>query len=110
MFTGFVKSIPLEIEEAAMIDGCTPLQTFFRVVMPILKPTCITVAVSYTHLDVYKRQDTDGSARAVEYTYAFDDRALSFYTETAVARNCQKRCEGPVSYTHLDVYKRQEYI
>ena len=45
MFTGFVKSIPLEIEEAAMIDGCTPIQTFFRVVMPILKPTCITVAI-----------------------------------------------------------------
>ena len=45
MFTGFVKSIPLEIEEAAMIDGCTPLQTFFQVVFPILKPTAITVAI-----------------------------------------------------------------
>ena len=45
MFTGFMKSIPLEIEEAAMIDGCTPLQTFFRVVMPIAKPTCITVVI-----------------------------------------------------------------
>ena len=45
MFCGFVKSITLEIEEAAMIDGCTPLQTFFRIVMPILKPTCITVAI-----------------------------------------------------------------
>lgn len=45
MFTGFVKSIPLEIEEAAMIDGCNPLQTFFRVVMPIMKPTCITVTI-----------------------------------------------------------------
>lgn len=45
MFCGFVKSIPLEIEEAAMIDGCTPLQTFFRVVFPILKPTAITVAI-----------------------------------------------------------------
>ena len=45
MFCGFVKSIPLEIEEAAMIDGCTPIQTFFRTVMPILKPTCITVAI-----------------------------------------------------------------
>jgi len=45
MFSGFVKSIPLEIEEAAMIDGCTPLQTFFGVVMPILKPTAITVAI-----------------------------------------------------------------
>ncbi len=45
MFCGFVKSIPLEIEEAAMIDGCTPIQTFFKVVLPILKPTCITVAI-----------------------------------------------------------------
>lgn len=45
MFTGFCKSIPLEIEEAAMIDGCNPLQTFFGVVMPIMKPTCITVTI-----------------------------------------------------------------
>ncbi len=45
MFCGFIKSIPLEIEEAAMIDGCNPLQTFFKVVMPILKPTAITVAI-----------------------------------------------------------------
>lgn len=45
MFVGFVKGIPLEIEEAAMIDGCNPLQTFFMVVLPILKPTCITVAI-----------------------------------------------------------------
>jgi len=45
LFCGFVKAIPLEIEEAAMIDGCTPIQTFFRIVMPILKPTCITVAI-----------------------------------------------------------------
>lgn len=45
MFCGFVKSIPLEIEEAAMIDGCTPLQTFFGVVFPIMKPTTITVAI-----------------------------------------------------------------
>lgn len=45
MFVGFVKSIPLEIEEAAMIDGCTPLQTFFQIVLPILKPTCITVTI-----------------------------------------------------------------
>lgn len=45
MFTGFVKSIPMEIEEASMIDGCTPIQTFFRVVLPVLKPTCVTVAI-----------------------------------------------------------------
>lgn len=45
MFCGFAKSIPLEIEEAAMIDGCNPLQTYFQVVMPILKPTCISVAI-----------------------------------------------------------------
>jgi len=45
MFSGFLKSVPLEIEEAAMIDGCNPLQTFFLVVFPILKPTAITVAI-----------------------------------------------------------------
>lgn len=45
MFTGFVKSVPLEIEEAATIDGCNPLQTFFIVVFPMLKPTAITVAI-----------------------------------------------------------------
>ena len=45
MFTGFMKSIPLEIEEAAMIDGCNPLQTFFLIVLPVLKPTMISVGV-----------------------------------------------------------------
>ena len=45
MFTGFVKGIAIEIEEAAMIDGCNPLQTFFRVVFPILNPTTVTVAI-----------------------------------------------------------------
>lgn len=45
MFSGFVKSIPLEIEEAAMIDGANPLETYFQVVFPILKPTAITVAI-----------------------------------------------------------------
>ena len=45
MFTGFMKSIPLEIEEAAMIDGCNPLQTYFKIVMPMLKPTMVSVAI-----------------------------------------------------------------
>ncbi|MBS6062325.1 carbohydrate ABC transporter permease [Criibacterium bergeronii] len=45
MFSGFIKSIPVEIEEAAVIDGCTPLKQFFYVVFPILKPTAITVAI-----------------------------------------------------------------
>ncbi len=48
MFTGFMKSIPLEIEEAAMIDGCNPVQTFFQIVLPILKPTLISVAILET--------------------------------------------------------------
>jgi raffinose/stachyose/melibiose transport system permease protein len=48
MFCGFVRSIPIEIEEAAMIDGCSPLQTFFRVVVPIMKPTYITVGILET--------------------------------------------------------------
>ena len=48
MFVGFVKSIPLEIEEAAMIDGCSPLRTFFSVVLPIMKPTYISVGILET--------------------------------------------------------------
>lgn len=48
MFTGFVKSIPIEIEEAALIDGCSPLQTFFLVVVPIMKPTFISVGILET--------------------------------------------------------------
>jgi raffinose/stachyose/melibiose transport system permease protein len=48
MFCGFVKGIPLEIEEAAMIDGCNPLQTYFKVVLPILKPTYISVGILET--------------------------------------------------------------
>ena len=45
MFCGFVKSIPLEIEEAATIDGCNPVQTYGYIVFPILKPTMISVAI-----------------------------------------------------------------
>lgn len=48
MFCGFVKSIPLEIEEAALIDGCSPLRTFFSVVLPIMKPTYISVGILET--------------------------------------------------------------
>lgn len=45
MFTGFVKSIPLEIEEAASMDGCGPVRTYFRVVFPMLRPTMISVGI-----------------------------------------------------------------
>ena len=45
MFTGFVKAIPLDIEEAAAIDGCGPLRTYFSVVLPMLKPTMISVGI-----------------------------------------------------------------
>ncbi len=45
MFTGFVKALPLEIEEAAAIDGCGPVRTFFSVVFPMLRPTLISVGV-----------------------------------------------------------------
>ena len=48
MFTGFIKTVPLGIEEAATIDGCTPFQTYWQVVFPILKPTAITVAILNT--------------------------------------------------------------
>ena len=45
MFTGFVTSIPLDIEEAAAIDGCGPIRTFFSVVLPMLKPTMISIGI-----------------------------------------------------------------
>lgn len=45
LFSGFVKAIPIEVEEAVMIDGCNPVQAFFSIVLPILKPTAITVAI-----------------------------------------------------------------
>ena len=45
MFCGFVKSIPLEVEEADLIDGCNPLQVFFKILIPILKPTIISTAI-----------------------------------------------------------------
>ncbi|MDU1315527.1 MAG: carbohydrate ABC transporter permease [Anaerococcus hydrogenalis] len=48
MFSGFIKSIPIEIEEASMIDGCSPIKHFFYIILPILKPTAITVAILNT--------------------------------------------------------------
>ena len=45
MFVGFVKGIPLDIEEAAAIDGCNPFRTYFSVVLPMMKPTMISVAI-----------------------------------------------------------------
>lgn len=48
IFSGFIKSIPLSLEEAAIIDGCNVLQTFWHVVFPMLKPTAITVAILNT--------------------------------------------------------------
>jgi len=48
MFTGFIKGLPMEIEEAAAIDGCGPVRTFFLVVLPMLKPTLISVGILQT--------------------------------------------------------------
>jgi len=48
MFTGFIKSVPIDLEEAALIDGCNPLQTFFRIIIPIMKSTYISVGILET--------------------------------------------------------------
>jgi raffinose/stachyose/melibiose transport system permease protein len=48
IFSGFVKSIPMEIEEAAVVDGCNPIKLFFSVIFPILRPTAVTVAILNT--------------------------------------------------------------
>ena len=52
MFCGFVKTIPVEIEEAALIDGCSPLRAIFSVVVPIMKPTYISVGILEGHVDL----------------------------------------------------------
>lgn len=48
LFSGFIRSIPIELEEAAAIDGCGPLRTFFSIILPVLRPTAITVAILNT--------------------------------------------------------------
>lgn len=48
LFCGFIKSIPIQIEEAAVVDGCTPIQGFFHVILPVLRPTMVTVAILNT--------------------------------------------------------------
>lgn len=48
IFSGFVKAIPMEIEEAAVVDGCSPIKMFFSVIFPILRPTAVTVAILNT--------------------------------------------------------------
>ena len=48
IFSGFIKSIPMEIEEAAVVDGCNPIKLFFSVIFPVLRPTAVTVAILNT--------------------------------------------------------------
>ena len=48
MYVGFLRSIPYSLEEAAVIDGCTPVQVFFRVILPLLRPISITIAILNT--------------------------------------------------------------
>ena len=55
LFRGYFPNIPRELDEAAVIDGCGPVKLFFKIMLPLAKPV-ISTAVSYTHLDVYKRQ------------------------------------------------------
>ena len=45
MFCGFMRSVPIDMEEASMIDGCNPLQTYFHIVLPLLRPTMVSVAI-----------------------------------------------------------------
>ncbi len=75
MFSGFVKSIPVDVEEAAMMDGCGPIRTFFKIVFPILKPTAITVAILNTmwiwndYLLPYLLLDTDHKTIPIAIQY-----------------------------------------
>ena len=102
MFCGFVKSIPLEIEEAAMIDGCTPLRTFFSVVLPIMKPTYISVGIletmwiwndfllPYLVLDLNKYGCCYGSADPCGNSGSY---LLSGLSEAYYQRCCSRSCK-----------------
>ena len=70
MITGFMKSIPLEIEEAAMIDGCTPIQTFFLIVLPMLKPTLIILFISLSFLIALVRPSSTILNKSSERKYS----------------------------------------
>lgn len=98
MFCGFVKSIPIEIEEAAMIDGCTPIQTFFQVVFPIMKPTAITVANFTGNVDLerlftslsgigYQKIQDDSNRHSVLKRWLWSSR-LGYDDGNACTCNC----------------------
>ena len=52
ILTGFIKGIPYELEEAAAIDGCSPEGTFFRIILPLLKPVIVTVTIFEWYVDL----------------------------------------------------------
>ena len=95
MFTGFIKSIPVSLEEAAMIDGCSIMQIYFKVVFPVIRPIIMTVAI-------------------LNAMWIWNDYLLPYlvigseYKTISVAIQYLRGGYGSVSYTHLDVYKRQE--
>ena len=72
IFSGFVKSIPLEIEEAATIDGCGPLKTYFYIVFPMLKPVAITVAMLADHDAVTVRITDNGPGLPADRSRLFE--------------------------------------
>ena len=96
--------------------GATPSKTFFKVILPELRPALLTGSVSYTHLDVYKRQVIGdvkrGDIGSTSAAYAtghlgrvqIGSKSYSTFDEDFATVN-----PYPVSYTHLDVYKRQTW-
>ena len=95
MFTGFVKGIPLEIEEAALIDGCTPLQVYFKVLIPILKPTIISYHSDGSPVFPRKlRTCADGTDDGKYHDrYHSDHCCLSGMPETHYRRCCSRRSQ-----------------
>ena len=98
MFCGFVKSIPIEIEEAAMIDGCSPLRTFFSVVLPIMKPTYISVGIletmwiwndfllPYLTLDLNKFSTIPITIQRMQGSYGISTAAKAFKDPITIQR------------------------
>ena len=91
MFTGFMKSIPIEVEEAAMIDGCNPIQTFFLIDVPILKPTLVSVGILEA---MWVWND-------YLLPYLVLDRTKGYSTIPIMIQNFRGSYGKAVSYTHL---------
>lgn len=93
MFTGFVKDLPLEIEEAAAIDGCGPVRTFFVVILSMLKPTMISIAILEIRQKVFWKREIKVSGRSAN-RLASAIRLIFLMCLSNTRENCRENISG----------------